>query len=106
MKKSFQSNTNRYGNIVETLDLDKMFNFDKEQKCYEGQYMDLENKIPYERWTPVVQKRWENFKAKCMDAPNHKISRGSPIACNPTDTFDVIGPDTINTRHCSSKNYG
>jgi hypothetical protein len=34
--------------------------------------MDSENKIPYERWPSIEQKRWENFKAKCIDLKTGK----------------------------------
>ena len=55
MKKT-SPNINDDGNTVEVLELDNIFNFDKEQECYEGHYCDTENKIPYERWTPIERK--------------------------------------------------
>jgi hypothetical protein len=59
-------------NTIEAPELENIFNWDKEQDCYKGQYIDEANKIEYERWPPIEQKRWESFKAKAKDPKSGK----------------------------------
>jgi hypothetical protein len=66
-------------NTIQVLKLDNIFNFDKEQACYEGQTIDPQGKIPYERWPPIEEVRWNNFKAKCID---HKTGKWYTIGDN------------------------
>jgi hypothetical protein len=71
LRKQSVSNANET-NTVESIDIQNIFNFDKEQACYEGQTIDPAGKIPYERWPPIEEVRWSNFKAKCIDTRTGK----------------------------------
>ena len=66
MKKS-QSTDNNDDITVEAPELENIFNFQLEENCYKNMWIDESNKIPYERWKTIEQKRWESFRAKCID---------------------------------------
>ena len=58
--------------VVDCPELENVFNFDKEVACWSGQFADFEEKIPYARWPPVEQTKWENFRAKYIDVKSGK----------------------------------
>ena len=69
MKKQLDNSDN----TIEAPELENIFNcFELEENCYKGQYFDEANKIEYERWPPIEQKRWESFKAKAKDPKSGK----------------------------------
>ena len=35
--------------------------------CFKGQYADERNKIEYQRWIPIEEVRWSDFKSKAID---------------------------------------
>ena len=55
------------------MELDQIFNFDKEAECYKGQYQYIDEinkiKIEFERWPTVEETKWNDFRAKAID-PN------------------------------------
>ena len=61
--------------VVVEMDLDSIFNWDKEEKCFENQFAGNEgneDRIAYKRQIPLEQKRWNDFKAKCIDVNSGK----------------------------------
>jgi uncharacterized protein (DUF2147 family) len=75
--KKLQSNTIDNNNdnddiTVEVPEFQSIFNFDREEACYKNQWIDEKNKLEYQRWIPIEQTRWENWKAKVVDPKNGK----------------------------------
>jgi hypothetical protein len=72
LKKPSNVNTNTNTEQVLDDELDSIFNFHKEEECYKGQYIDLDNKIPFIRSPPPEQVVWDLFKEKCIDPKTGK----------------------------------
>ena len=52
---------------VEAPEPENIFHWTEEHDCYKGQYMDSENRFQFERWPPVEETCWDNFRARCID---------------------------------------
>ena len=67
---------------MESPELENIFHWTEEHDCYKNQFMDAENKFQYERWTPVEETRWDNFRAKCIDVQSGKwFTKGENGRC-------------------------
>ena len=69
IKKSDESNNDNNNDsvTVECPELQNIFHFSDEEKCYEGMILHPDEKLQYQRQIPVEQTRYENWLSKVVD---------------------------------------
>ena len=61
MKKQANTNNTNTEQVVDDDEIDSIFNFHLEEKCYENMWIDAEAKVAYKRQKPPEQIPWDLF---------------------------------------------